>query len=77
MSSDLLQIVSSRASSSDKSEALLLDLDSYPEFSHPDPRIVKHIERFIPAWINLPVIQAILSLSLKDSTATSDIKEHP
>ena len=47
--------MSNRAAASDKTEPLLLDLDSSPEFVHPEPRTVKHIERFIPTWINLPV----------------------
>jgi myosin-5 len=56
----------------EKSDALLLDLDTAPEFVFPDPRTVKHVEKFIPAWIEPPYIQAVLSASF--STPTSPTK---
>ncbi|KAJ3334825.1 Myosin type-2 heavy chain 1, partial [Kappamyces sp. JEL0680] len=61
LSTDLLKIVSNRAANSDKTESLLLDLDASPEFVHPEPRTVKHIERFIPAWTSLPKVTAVIS----------------
>jgi myosin-5 len=62
----LLKIVTNRAAVADKSEPLLLDLDVTPDFVHPEPRTVKHIEKFIPAWISLPYIQAVLSSRERD-----------
>ena len=55
LSTELLKIVSNRAAASDKTEPLLLDLETSTDFVHPEPRQVKHIERFIPTWISLPV----------------------
>ncbi|KAJ3275583.1 Myosin type-2 heavy chain 1 [Terramyces sp. JEL0728] len=69
LSTDLLKIVSNRAAVNEKLDSLLLDLDSSPEFIYPEPRNVKHIEKFIPAWIDLPYIQAVLSASYGSSSA--------
>ncbi|KAL2918342.1 hypothetical protein HK105_202269 [Polyrhizophydium stewartii] len=55
---------SNRAAVNEKSDVLLLDLEQGPEFSKPNARTVKQIEKFIPAWINLPYIQAVISASL-------------
>ncbi|KAI8899112.1 P-loop containing nucleoside triphosphate hydrolase protein [Globomyces pollinis-pini] len=65
LSSELLKIVANRAAGNEKSDTLLLDLDSAPEFIYPEPRNVKAVEKFIPAWIDLPYIQAVLSASIE------------
>jgi myosin-5 len=64
LSPDLLKIVIERASIVEKSENLLLDLDAAPDFIKPSPRNIKRIEQFIPNWLSLPYIQAVLSASL-------------
>nr|KAJ3417910.1 Myosin type-2 heavy chain 1 [Polyrhizophydium stewartii] len=64
LSPDLMKMVSNRAAVNEKSDVLLLDLEQGPEFSKPNARTVKQIEKFIPAWINLPYIQAVISASL-------------
>ncbi|KAI8921479.1 P-loop containing nucleoside triphosphate hydrolase protein [Entophlyctis helioformis] len=64
LSPDLMKMVSNRAAVNEKSDVLLLDLDQGPEFSKPNPRTIKQIEKFIPAWISLPYIQAVISASL-------------
>jgi myosin-5 len=43
---------------------VLLDLDAVPDFMQPNQRPIKAIETFIPTWISLPFIQAVLSASL-------------
>lgn len=64
LSADLFQMVTVRAGLNEKSEVLLLDLDGSQEFIRPAPRFVKRIERFIPAWLSLPFLQAVQSASL-------------
>jgi hypothetical protein len=54
----------------EKQDALLLDLEQGPNFTKPMARSVKQIEKFIPAWINLPHIQAVISASGSMSSAT-------
>ncbi|KAI8905199.1 P-loop containing nucleoside triphosphate hydrolase protein [Gorgonomyces haynaldii] len=69
LSAELLKIVVARAAANEKTDILLLDLDAEPEFAKPNPRNVKNIERFIPNWISLPYIQAVLSAGLPSSPA--------
>ncbi|KAI8803826.1 P-loop containing nucleoside triphosphate hydrolase protein [Cladochytrium replicatum] len=58
LSPELLKIVASRAMLNEKSDVLLLDLDQGPDFSKPNPRTVDQVEKFVPAWMNLPNISA-------------------
>ncbi|KAH6577051.1 hypothetical protein BASA50_008601 [Batrachochytrium salamandrivorans] len=67
LSPDLMKMVTNRAAVNEKLDVLLLDLDQGPDFNKPSPRTVKQIEKFIPAWINLPYIQAVLSASLSST----------
>ncbi|KAJ3196251.1 Myosin type-2 heavy chain 1 [Irineochytrium annulatum] len=60
LSPELLKIVASRAVLNEKSDVLLLDLEQSPDFAKPNNRVVD-IERFIPAWINLPNVANIIS----------------
>ncbi|TPX48852.1 hypothetical protein SeLEV6574_g01800 [Synchytrium endobioticum] len=60
LSPELLKIVASRAVLNEKSDILLLDMDQGPDFAKPQPRPLDHVDRFIPAWINLPHTQAML-----------------
>ncbi|KAJ3117374.1 Myosin type-2 heavy chain 1 [Phlyctochytrium bullatum] len=62
LSPELLKIVASRAVLNEKSDVLLLDLEQSPDFTKPMTRAVE-IEKFIPAWISLPHISAIVSAS--------------
>ena len=57
-------------------EPLLLDLGAAPEFVLPEPRQVKHIEKFIPRWVELPFITAILS-ARNESPYTEDLPTSP
>ncbi|KAI9357068.1 P-loop containing nucleoside triphosphate hydrolase protein [Zopfochytrium polystomum] len=61
LSPELLKIVASRAILNEKSDVLLLDLDQSPDFAKPNIRPVEQVEKFIPAWISLPHIAAIVS----------------
>jgi myosin-5 len=45
LSADLLKSVAARSAVSEKSDILLLDLDTAPEFSKPVPRVVKKVEK--------------------------------
>ncbi|KAI8848017.1 P-loop containing nucleoside triphosphate hydrolase protein [Chytridium lagenaria] len=62
LSPELLKIVASRAVLNEKSDVLLLDLEQSPDFTKPMTRAVE-IEKFIPAWISLPHISAIVTAS--------------
>ncbi|KAJ3218341.1 Myosin type-2 heavy chain 1 [Dinochytrium kinnereticum] len=62
LSPELLKIVASRAVLNEKSDVLLLDLEQSPDFTKPMTRAVE-IEKFIPAWISLPHMSAIVSAS--------------
>ncbi|EGF77626.1 hypothetical protein BATDEDRAFT_13697 [Batrachochytrium dendrobatidis JAM81] len=68
LSPDLMKMVTNRAAVNEKSDVLLLDMEQGPEFNKPNPRTIKQVEKFIPAWINLPYIQAVLSASLSTTT---------
>lgn len=70
LSPNLLKSVSLRAK--DDSDTLLLAMDDSPEFTFPEPREVEVIEKFIPAWVELPHIQAVLSAGL--STPSTPMK---
>ncbi|TPX34536.1 hypothetical protein SmJEL517_g02892 [Synchytrium microbalum] len=61
LSPELLKIVTTRAVLNEKSDILLLDLDQAPDFGKPNPRTLDHVDRFIPPWISLPHLQAMLS----------------
>ncbi|KAJ3327689.1 Myosin type-2 heavy chain 1 [Blyttiomyces sp. JEL0837] len=63
LSPELLKIVASRAILNEKSDVLLLDLEQSPDFAKPNIRPVDNIDKFIPAWISLPHISAIVSAS--------------
>ena len=45
-------------------DILLLDLESRLDYVKPPSRNVKRIEKFIPEWVSLPYIQAVISASL-------------
>jgi hypothetical protein len=51
--------VSSRANSND--ENLLLDIDDVPPFVMPHERTIDSIDKFIPSWIDLPYVKAVLA----------------
>lgn len=61
LSPELLKLVASRAILNEKSDDLLLDIEQGPDFAKPITRPVEQIERFIPAWISLPNIAALVS----------------
>ncbi|KAJ3289168.1 Myosin type-2 heavy chain 1 [Borealophlyctis nickersoniae] len=61
LSPELLKIVASRAVLNEKSDVLLLDLEQAPDFAKPNPHTVDQIERFVPAWMSLPHIQAVVT----------------
>ncbi|KAJ1548826.1 Myosin type-2 heavy chain 1 [Cladochytrium tenue] len=63
LSPELLKIVASRAILNEKSDVLLLDLDQSPDFAKPNIRPAEAVDKFIPAWISLPHISAIVSAS--------------
>ncbi|KAJ3119550.1 Myosin type-2 heavy chain 1 [Nowakowskiella sp. JEL0407] len=56
LSPELLKIVANRAVLNEKSDVLLLDLEQAPDFVKPNPRTVDQVEKFVPAWISLPLI---------------------
>jgi myosin V len=60
LSDEVMKNVSIRAATSGD-QSILLALDDSAEFSIPKIREVQVIEKFIPAWIELPFIQAVLS----------------
>ena len=60
LSPELLKIVASRATLNEKSDILMLDLELGPDFTKPNIRGVEHIEKFVPAWISLPHISAVI-----------------
>ncbi|KAJ3105937.1 Myosin type-2 heavy chain 1 [Phlyctochytrium planicorne] len=62
LSPELLKIVASRAVLNEKSDVLLLDLEQSPDFTKPMTRAVE-VEKFIPAWISLPHLSAVVSAS--------------
>ncbi len=55
-------MISSRNFVNEKSENLTLDLDVGPDMLIADIRSIKEINPFIPTWISLPYLQAILSV---------------
>ena len=59
LSQDLLYGVTHRANNEE--HVLLLALDNTPDFVMPEPRDVQVVEKFIPKWVGLPFIQAVLS----------------
>ncbi len=61
MSSDLLKIVTNRAKLNEKSDNITLDLDIGPDVPLPISDKTEEIHPFIPSWIELPYLQAILS----------------
>ncbi|KAJ3167106.1 Myosin type-2 heavy chain 1 [Geranomyces variabilis] len=61
LSPELLKIVASRAVMNEKSDILLLDLEQAPDFAKPASKSVDVIERFVPAWMSLPNISAVVS----------------
>lgn len=61
MSADLLKIVSKRAMLNEKSDSITLDLDIGPDIPIPMTDNMKEINPFIPSWMELPYLQAILS----------------
>ncbi|KAJ3022959.1 Myosin type-2 heavy chain 1 [Thoreauomyces humboldtii] len=61
LSPELLKIVASRAVLNEKSDILLLDLEQAPDFAKPPPKAVDVIERFVPAWMSLPNISAVVA----------------
>lgn len=61
MSADLLKIVSKRALLNEKSDSITLDLDIGPDVPMPITENMKEINPFIPSWMELPYLQAILS----------------
>ncbi|KAJ3045218.1 Myosin type-2 heavy chain 1 [Rhizophlyctis rosea] len=61
LSPELLKIVASRAVLNEKSDVLLLDLEQAPDFAKPNPHTVDQIERFVPAWMSLPHISAVVA----------------
>lgn len=61
LSPDLLKMVANRAVMNEKSENLTLDLDVGPDTVRPHLLTLKEIDTFIPTWISLPYLQAILS----------------
>ncbi|RKO93119.1 P-loop containing nucleoside triphosphate hydrolase protein [Blyttiomyces helicus] len=61
LSPELLKIVASRAVLNEKSDVLLLDLEQSPDFAKPSPRGVDTIEKFVPAWMSLPQISAVVA----------------
>jgi myosin-5 len=60
MSPELLKIVSSRAIVNEKSDILLVDMDETPDFNKPIIHMVENMDKFIPAWLNLPHVEAII-----------------
>ena len=60
----------------EEQEPLLLDLNAAPDFVFPEPRHVKHIEKFIPRWVELPFITAVLS-ARNESPFTDDLPSSP
>lgn len=61
MSADLLKIVSKRAMLNEKSDSITLDLDIGPDIPINMTDSMKEINPFIPSWMELPYLQAILS----------------
>ncbi len=61
LSPELLKMVANRAVMNEKSENLTLDLDVGPDVIKPHLHPLKEIDTFIPTWISLPYLQAILS----------------
>ncbi|KAJ3221486.1 Myosin type-2 heavy chain 1 [Clydaea vesicula] len=61
LSPELLKIVANRAVLNEKSDNLLLDLEQYPDFIKPNPRTVEAIDKFIPSWIDLDKISAVVA----------------
>ncbi|TPX56763.1 hypothetical protein PhCBS80983_g04287 [Powellomyces hirtus] len=61
LSPELLKIVASRAVLNEKSDILLLDLEQAPDFAKPPSKPVDVIERFVPAWMSLPNISAVVA----------------
>ncbi len=61
MSTDLLKIVSKRAKLNEKSDSITLDLDIGPDMPIPMADSMNEINPFIPSWMELPYLQAILS----------------
>ncbi len=49
-----MKVVSTRASLTEKSESLLLDLEEHPAFDKPEEYPVDEINSYIPAGVSLP-----------------------
>lgn len=68
LSPELLKNISSRTMMMKETpDELLIDLEYAPELKTPIPRNVEQIHRFIPTWIELPFIQAVISSNLTQS----------
>ena len=57
-------MVTNRAVLNEKSDNLTLDLDVGPDVITPNLHSLAEIEPFIPTWISLPYLQAILSATV-------------
>lgn len=75
LSPDLLKIVSNRVNSDGQDTTLLLPMDDAAEFVFPEPREIQVIEKFIPAWVELPYIQAVISASFSAANSPVDRTE--
>ncbi|CAG8495632.1 7285_t:CDS:10 [Ambispora gerdemannii] len=67
ISPEILKAVASRVVANDKSDILLLDttpLEDSGPFEVPDPREVQPAENYLPAWLNLPHVKRLGSLSV-------------
>jgi myosin-5 len=64
LTGNILTLVSNRAIVNDKEENLALDLGSGPDAIKSSFHAIKTVETYIPSWINLPFLQAILSATV-------------
>jgi myosin-5 len=69
MSADLLKIVTKRAMLNEKSDAITLDLDIGPDVPMLMTQNMNEINPFIPSWMELPYLQAILSETMTTDDA--------
>ena len=45
----------------EKSDILLLDLEQSPDFNKPAIKTIPTIEKFVPAWMTLPNVSAVVA----------------
>lgn len=62
ISADLMAIITASSKVAPKSDLLQLDLDASPQFIEPKPHDVKMIEQFVPDYLSLPCLQAVMSM---------------